>query len=187
MKLRCPHCGHTAGIIEFANEEAARQAVYLAADLPKPLGKLVMRYIGLFRPAERHLRWDRVLKLMQELKTDIDAARIERHSRIWPAPEAAWADALTAMLEKADNGTLTLPLKSHGYLYEIISSAQNSIETREEQKQEEKRQQAQHRAPKKAEQPRTTDDLNAGEVALKSAFETLGLRRKNGGNSEQAD
>lgn len=174
MRLRCPNCGHAAGLFDFANEESARQAVYLAADLPKSLGKPVMRYIGLFRPAERHLRWDRILKLLQQLKTDIDAGRIERHSRIWPAPEANWSMALNTVLEKADNGTLKLPLKNHGYLYEIISSEQNSIETREEQKIEEKRQQAKHRAPKKQTVIQTEDDKTAGAEALNLAFKQLG-------------
>ena len=146
MKLRCPNCGHAASILDFANEQAARQVVYLAADLPKPLGKLVMRYIGLFRPAQRSLSWERTLKLMQQLKTDIDAGRIEYKGRIWAAPDGLWHKALTTMIEKSEQQDgLMLPLKNHNYLYTIISSEQNSIEAREEQKIEEKRQQAQHR------------------------------------------
>lgn len=181
MKLRCPNCGHAAGILDFTNEESARQAVYLAADLPKPLGRLVMRYIGLFRPAQRSLSWDRTLKLMQQLKVDIDAGRIERHSRIWPAPEATWSMALNTVLEKADNGTLKLPLKNHGYLYEIISSQQSSIQAREEQKLEEKRQQAQHRAPKaQTKQPDYQSDAarQAGAMALDAIHKTLGKTSK---------
>ena len=145
MKLRCPNCGHAASILDFANEEAARQCVYLAADLPKPLGKLLMRYIGLFRPATRSLSWERTLKLMQQLKSDIDQGRIQYNGRIWPAPDGLWHKALNTMIDQADQQKLQLPLKNHNYLYTIISSEQNSAEARAEQKIEEKRQQAKHR------------------------------------------
>ena len=180
MKLRCPHCGHAASITDFANEDAARKAVYLAADLPKSLGKPVMAYIGLFRPASRSLSWERVLKLLQALKTDIDAGRIERHSRIWAAPEGLWHQALSTTLEQAEQGKLKLPLKNHGYLYEIISSQQSSIEAREEQKLEEKRQTAQHRAKKPAPKSQTKQDQNAGKTALNSALNSLGIKSKFG-------
>ena len=154
MKLRCPSCGHAASILDFANEEAARQCVYLAADLPKPLGKLLMRYIGLFRPATRSLSWERTLKLMQQLKSDIDQGRIQYNGRIWPAPDGLWHKALNTMIKQADQQKLQLPLKNHNYLYTIISSEQNGVETRDEQKIEEKRQQAQHRKTvTNAEQP----------------------------------
>lgn len=150
MKLRCPNCGHAASILDFANEQAARQVVYLAADLPKPLGKLVMRYIGLFRPAQRSLSWERTLKLIHSIKANIDASRIEYKGRIWAAPDILWHKALTTIIEKSQQPDgLMLPLKNHNYLYTIISSEQNSIEAKQEQKIEEKRQQLRHRQPSK--------------------------------------
>jgi len=166
VKLKCPHCGHGADLIEFANEEAARQAVYLAADLPKPLGRIIMRYTGLFRPASRSLSWNRILKLLKQLKADIDAGRIERHGRIWSAPEPAWHNAINVVLEQAEQTKLKLPLKNHGYLYEIISANQNSVETHAEQKIEEQRR---HKQPNTtSSRPKHVIDPLAKEVGSKT-------------------
>lgn len=170
MKLRCPRCGHSASLQDFANEEAARKAVLLAADLPKSIGYLTLRYVGLFRPSTRSLSWERTLKLMQQLKVDIDRARIERHGRIWHAPEALWHEGFTVMLARAESDDLRLPLKNHAYLYEIISAKQNSAEAREEQKLEEKRQQAQHRKqPVPTVKPKKDDaNIQAAEMTMQS-------------------
>lgn len=178
MKLRCPHCGHAASLLNFASEQAARQTVLLVADLPKPLGKPVLQYIGLFRPAQRSLSWDRTLKLLNQLKTDIDRGKIERHSRIWPAPEPAWHNAINAMLLKADTNTLKLPLKNHGYLYEIISSQQSSVEAKDEQRLENNRM-AQRTRPKAPTLPILTDvDKQAGESSMNQIFEHLKIKKK---------
>lgn len=184
MKCRCPQCGHAAELIHFANEEAARQAVYLVAGLPKSLGQLSLRYIGLFKPTERSLSWERTLNLLKPLKADIDAAQITRHGRIWAAPEGLWHKALTSTISQAETGKVKLPLKNHNYLYEIISSEQNSVEAKAEQAIEEKRQQAQHRksAPEPTKVEQTDEDKAAGEQAMQEVFKQLKAKRKSGGN-----
>lgn len=184
MKCRCPQCGHAAELIHFTNEESARQAVYLVAALPKSLGQLTLRYIGLFRPTQRSLSWDRMLKLLRPLAADIDAGRIERHGRIWSAPERLWHKALTATLDQAEINKVKLPLKNHNYLYEIICSEQNSIEAQAEQKIEEQRQQAQHRKKQPENNNQTAEDKAAGEEAMQQAFEQLRAKRQHGGNHD---
>jgi len=181
MKLRCPNCGHAAAMIDFSNEESARQAVYLASNLPKPLGRLIMRYIGLFRPATRSLTWDRTLKIMHQLKTDIDAGRIERHNRIWQAPENLWHKAFTTILEKSDSQTLKLPLKNHGYLYEIISSEQNSLEAHEEQKNENKRQSLRNRPVAKKVDVATEQSKQLGTSTLQAIFKNKKFKKAQSG------
>lgn len=181
MKLRCPNCGHAAELVHFANEEAARHVVVLVAGLPKSIGPLSLRYIGLFKPTQRSLSWDRTFKLLRVLKVDIDAGRIERHARIWVVTEQDWVDAMTTTLERADIGKVKLPLKNHAYLYEILSSKANSAEAREEQKIEEKRQQAQHRITPVKQQPvQSKQDKAAGDSAMQQAFKQLGITRKHG-------
>ena len=39
----------------------------------------------------------------------------------YPAPQAAWLWAFAEMRKRRDAGSLTLPLKGHGYLYEVLS------------------------------------------------------------------
>ncbi len=62
------------------------------------------------------------------------AATVERDGRTWSAPLDYWGIALDEMLEKRDR--LSLPLKSHGYLIEIVCGLSNKAEGSAEQKQE---------------------------------------------------
>ena len=69
----------------------------------------------------------------------IKAAEINRNGRTWPAPQAYWKAALEEIVIK--RGTLQLPLKSHGYLLEIICGMAGKAEAVQEKKVEERRQQ----------------------------------------------
>ena len=118
MRLTCPCCGAQHSLEALLTDAAARQAVAAALALPG-LGDRLVRYLGLFRPAGgRGLTWDRVARLLEELNTALAAGQIERHGQVWPAPLDYWKLALDQMLDSRP--TLTLPLKSHGYLYEIL-------------------------------------------------------------------
>ncbi len=120
MRASCPACGAEMTLDAMIAFEAAREAVRVALLLPSPLGKLLIQYLALFRPAKRQLSWERVASLLQELATPLAEAKLERSGRLWPAPLGYWEMALTEMLAKRDK--LTLPLKSHGYLLEILAS-----------------------------------------------------------------
>ncbi|MFZ5659163.1 MAG: hypothetical protein ACOY5C_04820 [Pseudomonadota bacterium] len=103
--------------------EDARDALIAAFKLSDRLGSALLRYLALFRPASRELTMDRLAKLVGELLPDIQAAQIVRNGKQHPAPLDLWIAALEQTVQARDAGRLTLPLKSHGYLYEIISNA----------------------------------------------------------------
>lgn len=130
MKLSCPACGSLSSLDALLGNEGAREAVMAALAMPAPLGKLMVQYLALFRPAQRQLSFDRVANLLNELLPMIAAARIERNGRVWSAPQDYWAMALTEMIAKRDN--LTLPLKSHGYLLAIIEGYGQKAEGKQE-------------------------------------------------------
>lgn len=117
MRLICPCCGAQNSLEALLTDAAARQAVAAALALPG-LGDRLVRYLGLFRPPGRGLTWDRVARLLDELNAALAAGQIERHGQTWPAPLDYWKLALDQILDSRP--TLTLPLKSHGYLYEIL-------------------------------------------------------------------
>ena len=117
MRLTCPCCGATNSLEALLNDAAARQAVAAALALPG-LGDRLVRYLGLFRPPQRSLTWDRVARLLEELNATVATGQIDRHGQVWPAPLEYWKIALDQILDSRP--TLTLPLKSNGYLYEII-------------------------------------------------------------------
>ena len=137
MRLTCPACGGMMSLDVLLGNEGAREAIMLALQLPSPLGKMLIQYVALFRPATRQLSFDRVANLLGELQPMIESAKIERHGRIWPAPYDYWKTALEDILAKRDK--LQLPLKSHGYLLEIITGYANKAEAKQEAKLEQDR------------------------------------------------
>ena len=119
MEIRCPSCGAQMSLDTIIDNDAAAQALQLALSIT-PLGKMLVRYIALFRPASRKLSWSRVAALLGELMPAIEAQRIERDGKVYDAPHDVWCAAIEQMLVARDNGKLQLPMKSHGYLFEII-------------------------------------------------------------------
>lgn len=130
MKTTCPACGATASLDVLIGSEGARDAVMAALAIPAPLGKLLVPYLALFRPAQRNLSFDRVANILNELLPMIAEAKIERGGRIWSAPQDYWAMGLSEMIAKRD--ALTLPLKSHGYLLTIIAGYSEKAEAKKE-------------------------------------------------------
>lgn len=151
MNLTCPCCAARFSIEAALTDDAARAAVTAALKLPAPLGDLILRYLALHRPDKRALSWDRAARLLTEMMEPIHAAQLTRNGRVWPAPLDAWRIALEQMLDKRD--TLTLPLKSHGYLFEIVAGMASKAEGVSEARREESLRQrdgARSGAPKKA-------------------------------------
>ncbi|KVC63781.1 hypothetical protein WJ91_01465 [Burkholderia ubonensis] len=122
MRTRCPSCGTTISLDTLVAHEAAREALSAVFKLSGPLGSAVVRYLGMFRPPQRELTMDRLARLLGELLPDLQAQRITRSGQQYEAPAEAWIWAVEQALAARDAGRLTLPLKSHGWLYEVISS-----------------------------------------------------------------
>lgn len=132
MKTSCPACGASSSLDVLLGNEGARDAVMAALAMPAPIGKIMVQYLGLFRPKKRQLSFDRVANLINELLPMIHEAKIERHGRIWSAPQEYWRMGMEEMLTKRDR--LTLPLKNHGYLLSIIEGYSQKAEAKEETK-----------------------------------------------------
>ena len=121
MKTRCPNCGATLSLDALIAHDDARTALRLLVQLGGDLATLTVRYLGLFRPTQTELTFARVAKLLGEILPDIQAQRIERKGAVYDAPPAAWLWAMQEVLVTRDSGKLTLPLKNHGYLYEVLT------------------------------------------------------------------
>ncbi len=132
MRLSCPACGAEMTLEVVLAHDGARDAVLAALKLPAPLGKLLIQYLAMFRPAKRQLSWERVGAILGDLQGPIEQAQIERGGRAWPAPVEYWRAALEQMVQLRDAGRLQLPLKSHGYLFEIIAGLANKAEAKAE-------------------------------------------------------
>ena len=139
MRLCCPRCGQVDSIERFADEAAARDTIALALKWPRPLADRLMRYLGLFRPERRALRWPRAQKLLSTLLTDLDRGAVKRHGRDWAAPQAAWEAALDVVMDQVAAGKLRPPLKDHAYLYSIIANGADRAEAVAEEQREQSR------------------------------------------------
>ena len=175
MKLTCPACGAVASLDAIIAHRGARDAVQVALQMPAPLGELLVRYVALFRPKSRQLSLDRLARLLGELLPLIQAARIERRGREWPAPQEYWRSALEEITTRGQG--LTLPLKSHGYLLEILAGYADKAAAGAEAKREQAQTQTPYRATQEAgridKQPREPMPEQAKDI-----LRGLGMLRK---------
>ncbi|RSO16243.1 DUF2752 domain-containing protein [Acinetobacter pittii] len=122
MRTRCPACGATNSLDALLGHGEASKAFVASLNLVGDLATPLVKYLGMFRSQNRELTFERTAKLLGEISADINAQQINRGHHSYPAPKAAWIWAINTMLERRDQGKLQLPLKNHGYLYEVISS-----------------------------------------------------------------
>lgn len=124
MNIRCPNCGAENSLDSLIADSDAAELLLLVLELDKEIGKAAIRYLGLFRPAKSKLGWGRVATLLKELLPDMQRGVISRNGSEYPAPPAAWVYGFQTALAARDEGRLKLPLKSHGWLYEVIAAWQ---------------------------------------------------------------
>jgi len=136
MRLVCPCCAAEFPLQAAVSDIAARQAIARAFSLT-PLGDVLLPYVGLFKPAKQALKMSALVRILDELIVDIKAGQITRGGTIYPAPQEYWRSAIETMLASRDK--LSLPLKSHGYLYEIIAGFGNRAAAAQERKSEQGR------------------------------------------------
>ena len=126
MNIKCPNCGAVHSLDSLINDADASAVLKAVLEMDAEMGKAAIRYIGLFRPAKSQLSWARTAKLLNELLAMIKAQEAARDGVCFPAPTEAWIHGFNETVNARDQGRLKLPLKSHGYLLEIISQWQGS-------------------------------------------------------------
>jgi hypothetical protein len=107
MKIgRCPTCHAHIQLEAVCQDDAGRELLALLAGLEADLGRALVAYIGLFRPASRDLTNDRALRLAQEVLRDF-------------APGERLSAALAATVEsiRAKGGA---QLRNHNYLRIVL-------------------------------------------------------------------
>jgi hypothetical protein len=132
MRVSCPACQAEMSLDVLLGREADAQAVANFITRHVGMGDLLVRYVALFRPAKRRLALARVVALLQELMPDIERGAIARKGRDWPVTADTWRAGIEAIFAKRDKGTLTLPLTSHGLLYEVMCSLADKAEAQAE-------------------------------------------------------
>lgn len=117
MRLRCPVCHAESAIEAWVEDDAARELMGLLAGLDAPLGRALVAYLGLWRPASRALSWERALRIAREvLALDADALRLA----------AALSQTVEQLRLKRDGGDMR-PVSSHGYLKRVLAGTPSAV------------------------------------------------------------
>jgi len=130
LKGVCPDCGLAADLHAFAGAAEQSQALAAALDMPAGLGSRVTAYLRLFSPPKRALSAHKAARLLTELAEAVNSGQVERKGESFAAPLETWKAGLDQML--TNRQTLRLPLKSHGYLCEIVAGLAQKAEAKAE-------------------------------------------------------
>lgn len=121
MRATCPDCGAQAHLSAFLVEDDAKRLAVLLAEMQPELGRAVIGYLGLFKPAKTALRMARAVKIVQELVALVETGTVckdERSGVRRPASALTWATGIETML--LQRTSLTLPLETHNYLRAVV-------------------------------------------------------------------
>lgn len=89
----------------------------MLAEFDPAVGRALISYLRLFKPAKTALRVARAAKIAREVADLVAAGKVCRDERAGvrrPAPPSVWVKAMDQMAQQRDR--LTLPLDSRGYL-----------------------------------------------------------------------
>lgn len=139
----CPDCGTVRPITEYLSEARARQALHAALKLDPRLADPLLEYLLLFAPPGRKLAANKLVRLLTELGDMVGAGQVTRGHMTYATPTDYWRMGLEEMIARRDR--LTLPLKSHGYLQEVVCGIANKAAGVTERKAEEVRSYRHHR------------------------------------------
>ena len=146
MQLTCPCCQSRFPIeAGFADDDGKRLAMLLAGMEPV-LGRAVVSYLRLFKPAKQALRTGRAVRLVRDLMGWVGSGEVckdERSGQRRPATPALWAEGMEQML--AMPGKLSLPLANHHYLRAIVYGLADKADAAAERQREDTRRAGAHR------------------------------------------
>lgn len=121
LRITCPNCCESYPIeAGFVDDDGKRLAAMLAGVEPV-LGRAVIGYLRLFKPAKTALRSVRAGKIVDELLDLVrtgTVCRDERGGLRRLAPPSVWAAGIEQLLAAPDK--LRLPLSNHHYLRAVV-------------------------------------------------------------------
>jgi len=141
--IQCPYCGKDVDVIQGMEMLAGNEWTALIQGLPNSTIGILLRYLELFKPLKQELRWSRRLSLTQEIMPMMKAAQVKRHGTVYAAPIAAWESAMLQLVGNRPE-TVTLPLKSNGYLLSMVAGKAEAKAAKDEAAIEQQRQNRPH-------------------------------------------
>jgi len=137
MRVTCPACGACYDLDAAVSDADARRFMDLIAGLHPQVARPLIQYLALFRPEKTGMRWSRMLTLAKELEPMIREARVSRNGTCYVVPLDSWAETLQYLADRPPG--LKLPLKTHGYLLEILAGRAEKVAAKAEAEHEQRR------------------------------------------------
>lgn len=134
MRVCCPVCDTDFPIeAGFAEADGKRLAAILAG-VDATLGRTLVGYLRLWKPAKTQLRIAKAVKVAQEVIDLAEAGEVRRNGLARPASSVMWAAGIEQMLGNRDK--LRLPLTTHGYLVEVVFGMADRLDAAQERSHE---------------------------------------------------
>ncbi|PKN20408.1 MAG: hypothetical protein CVU71_01050 [Deltaproteobacteria bacterium HGW-Deltaproteobacteria-6] len=112
MRLVCPSCGATASAEAWTNDTAIRYTFETLVQLPSPVLRRALSYMGLFRQGTKALPWRRALIIVRSLKELIEEETVHwQGGETRPCNAEIWGKAIEATIASGPKG-----LKNHNYM-----------------------------------------------------------------------
>ena len=129
---KCPRCAFKAPIVCFYQEAKDGRVIQAFAQLPPAVQGNYFQYLSLFRPKSGcAVQSAKAERLTLELVQEVALGYVHQKGQVdRPCPPRIWAMAMEQMMERA--GSLTLPLKTHGYLKTIAWDLANKEDVKQE-------------------------------------------------------
>lgn len=119
VRVTCPACGCRGDVEAFMSDEDGKRLAAQFAEMEPALGRAVVRYLRMFKPAATELRLARAVTIVADLVALIQAGSVckdERTNQRRAASPAVWAEAIEQLLSAPPSD---LPLRNHHYLRAI--------------------------------------------------------------------
>jgi len=116
----CPTCGARFDLAHALQDTEARKALAIALEMPVPLARLVVPYVGLHAPSAKRIVWRKLTRILGDLVALINSGQVTHGGQSHAAPLDLWKDGIERVLQAAEAGQLTLPLEGHGYLTKVV-------------------------------------------------------------------
>ncbi|MDC8015184.1 hypothetical protein [Tahibacter soli] len=137
MRVTCPCCDNEFPIEAGFIEGDGKRFAALVAELELALGRAVLSYLRLFKPAKTALRLARAARIVDDLVSLVRSGTVCKDERVGvrrPANQALWAAGIEQMLSSRD--ALSLPLDNHNYLRAVVFGLADKIDAKAEQARE---------------------------------------------------
>ncbi len=158
MRLVCPSCGATASADAWTNDTAIRYTFEALVQLPSPVLRQALSYLGLFRQGTKALPWRRALVITRSLKELVEEGTVHwQGGETRPVNAEIWGKAIEATIASGPKG-----LKNHNYMRKCAWDLAADLAAKTEKDREANRQK---RRPEEATDPTALSDETRKAIA----------------------